>query len=492
MSPSSLGHMALVCALSLALPSCIQQRSDTSSASRRSVPSRCEKLLNYRDNHVTVLGITPSSEAHSFCKVEGVIASVPGSRVGFVLNLPAPRAWNGQLKMFGNGGYSSEMPTPLMDAAAAAGYATVATDTGHQGDDPDFVVGRPEALKDWAYRSVHVTAVAAKGLASDFYGDAPRYSYFEGCSTGGHQAFSEIQRFPEDFDGIIAGAPGYNRIRLNTAFLNQFLINHTPDDPSHPILPKDKLPLLAAASRAACDTNLTTPYIDDPLSCHFAPGVLLCTDGTETDNCLTEPQVQVARAMYAGTKDPQTGKLIYPPWLPGSEAGGPVPELFPGWSLYWADPKLGDEPARQNFWRYWVFDDPDWSYVDADISADVPFALKKLGDLVDATDADLSAFAEKGGKLLHYHGLADPVVSPLDSIAYHDAVHERLGDRSDEFYRLFLLPGVEHCGGGTGPSEFDRQAIIEAWVEDNQAPDTISVRPSAADTEPALTLTPHK
>lgn len=454
--------------------------------------SSCEALRSYQDNDVTVLNVRPVSPDSGLCRVEGVVTPVPGSRVGFTLFLPVKDGWNGRLKMFGNGGYSSDMPIEALEMLAGQGYATVATDTGHRGDDPDFAVGYPEALTDWAYRAVHVSLVAASGMAEAFYEEVPRYRYFEGCSTGGHQALSEVQRYPDDFDGVIAGAPGHNRIRLNAAFLSQFLVNRDPGTPGTPTLPKEALPLLAKASKEACDTDSSTPYIDDPLSCDFDPGGLLCQEADRGEDCLTSRQIEVARKMYAGTRDPQTGDLIYPPWLPGSEAGGPVPDQFPGWSLYWADPQRGDVPARQSFWRFWVFDDPSWTWQDARLGRDVEAALEKLGDTVDATDPDLVAFAASGGKLLHYHGLADPVVSPIDSINYHAAVTARLGETTSDAYRLFLLPGVEHCGGGDGPFQFERQALIEAWVERGEAPDTLTVTYEEPEAGTPLTIQPYE
>lgn len=458
------------------MPACAApDRTQADPARPLATDSSCESLRRYQDKDVTVLEVGTADPETGLCRVEGVVTPVPGSRIGFLLFLPSSENWNGRLKMFGNGGYSSDMPLEALETVAGQGYVTVATDTGHKGDDPAFAVGYPEALTDWAHRAVHVTLQAASGMAEAYYAEAPRYRYFEGCSTGGHQALSEVQRYPDDFDGVIAGAPGHNRIRLNTAFLSQFLVNRDPGAPATPILPKEALPLLASASQKACDSDPSTPYIDDPLSCDFDPGVLLCEAGSEADQCLTARQVEVARKMYAGTRDPETGDLIYPRWLPGSEAGGPVPEHFPGWSLYWADPRRGDVPARQSFWRFWVFDDPSWTWRDADLGRDMAYALEKLGDTVDATDPDLSAFAARGGKLLHYHGLADPVVSPLDSINYHASVTARLGEMTSDFYRLFLLPGVEHCGGGAGPFHFDRQALIEAWVERGESPDTLNL-----------------
>ena len=448
----------------------------------------CEDLRGFRAHEVTVL---EAEMLDNVCRLEGVVTPVEGSRIGFHLKLPQAGQWNARLKMLGNGGYSSAIPLKGLEALSAAGYAAVATDTGHSGDDPNFVVGHPEALTDWASRAVHVTAGSAKAIVETYYGSPPEYSYFEGCSTGGHQAFSEVQRYPEDFDGVIAGAPGHNRIRLNAAFLNQFLVNRDPRQSEVAVLDQQSLRLLAKASLAVCDIDLSTPYIDDPLSCKFDPAVIACDDQGTGPNCLTPKQVEVARTMYGGTRDPDTNELIYPGWLPGSEAGGPVPDHFPGWSLYWADTAKGNVPARQSFWRFWVFGDPTWTWERADLGTDVAYALEMLGADVDATDTDISSFAEFGGKLLHYHGLADPVVSPRDSIAYHDAVTASLGESTADFYRLFLLPGVEHCQGGAGPADFSGQSFIEDWVERGIPPDLIDVTYDGGDGSPIERLTPY-
>lgn len=229
----------------------------------------------------------------------------------------------------------------------------MATDTGHMGDDPDFAVGKPEAIVVWGHRAVHEAVVVGKVIAAAYYGKLPRYSYFFGCSTGGQQALMEAQRYPDDFDGIVAGAPGSNRTHLNVGFLWQFLQNHEPRRNDRLIIPPAKLPMIARAAFSACRKQngaqagglATDAYLNDPLTCHFDPETIQCT-GDDAATCLTAPQVQALKKMYDGARNPRTGERIYFGWPVGSENAGANPNL-PGWSLYWADPKDASRPARQ-------------------------------------------------------------------------------------------------------------------------------------------------
>jgi feruloyl esterase len=425
--------------------------------------------------------------SQSACRIKGTLHARPGSAVGFEAWLPLP--WNGRLLMLGNGGYSSEMPYRQMAQAAARGYAVAATDTGHTGDDPVFARDAPEAIDDWGHRAVHETAQAALALVSARYGKAPQHRYFVGCSTGGHQAFMEAQRYPDDFDGIVAGAPGYNRVRLNTGFLWQYVQNHSGPEPAKALLAPQQLALLARTSVAACRGDngahagglASDGFLDNPMLCHFDPAVLACS-ATRTSACLLPAQVEAARRMYDGARDPVSGERLYPGWPPGSEASD---DLRSGWHVYWADPRDPALPARSAFWRYWAgfTDDRDWTSFD--FHADFQRAQQLLSTRIDATSPDLGAFASHGGKLIHYHGEADPVVPFADSIAYHDAVHRRSrfgamenvrGPAApvDDYYRLFLAPGMGHCLGGPGYMPEDPLGALERWVEEGQAPDQLA------------------
>lgn len=424
----------------------------------------------------TVVEVTEDAGA---CRVRGVARPRRDSRIGFELWLPSS-GWNGRLLMLGNGGYSSALPLAAMGDYLRAGYAVTATDTGHAGDDPDFAIDRPAAIDDWARHAVHETVTRAKALTTAYYNHPPRFAYFQGCSTGGHQAFMEVQRYPEDFDGVVAGAPGNNRTRLNADFLWRFKVNHTTDAQPRLILPAAKLPLLTRAALAQCgrangaEAGGTTsdPYLNAPQRCAFDPGVLRCAAEDRPD-CLTVPQITAARALYDGPRNPRTGQRIAFGLPPGSETSA---GLFGGWSAYWADPARPSEPARANFWRHWAGFGPAWDWRTFDFDRDLTRADARLARRINAMNPDLELFRRRGGKLIHWHGAADPVVPVQNSIAYHQRVvasQRSQGREADAFYRLFLAPGVEHCQGGAGPAPVGLQAAIEDWVERRRAPDQL-------------------
>jgi feruloyl esterase len=414
-----------------------------------------------------------------FCRVQGIATPVEGSRVGFELWLPLD-GWTGRLQMIGNGGYGSSIGHRALAEFLRRGDAALATDTGHSGDDPSFAAGHPEAIVDWGHRAVHVSIAHAKEVVAAHYGKPPRYAYFSGCSTGGQQALMEAQRYPEDFDGILAGAPGHNRTHLNAGFLWMFLRNHVPGSEG-PILPAPKLSLVTEAALDACrGANgaeagglASDPFLDDPLLCGFDPGVLRCTGDLADESCLSDAQIEVVRKIYDGPRNPRTGERIYFGLLPGSESGpGFLPDL-PGWSLYWADPREPTAPARASFWRHWVFEGADWDWWAFDFDRDVETADDRLAPVINAMSPDLDAFRAHGGKLIHYHGLDDPVVPATDSISYHERVAARAGDGVAESYRLFIAPGVAHCGGGPGPNVLELRDALEDWVEHGRAPERI-------------------
>jgi len=409
------------------------------------------------------------------CRVRGVSTPVPGSRIGFELQMPLARAWNHRIRMFGNGGYSSAIPGDRLREAVNGGYAALGTDTGHDGDDPEFAVGRPESIDDWGHRAVHESIVAAKALVAAYYGESAQWSYFDGCSTGGHQALMEAQRYPTDFNGIVAGAPGNNRTRLNVGFLWQFVANHRTDGSL--ILAPEKLHLLTEGVLATCGSadERNRGYLDDPFACQFDPAMLQCGVGGDSATCLTSDEVAAARRMYAGARNPRTGEQLYPPWLPGSEFYAPPGRQFSSWSLYWADPLRPGQPARSTFWRFWAFGDARWDWKSFDFDRDVA-RLAPLARRIDANDPDLTAFHAAGGKLIQYHGLIDPVVSPWDSRDYYDRVVARAGHGVAAFYRLYFLPGVAHCGGGPGLAPTNLNEAIEGWVERGVAPAALGVR----------------
>ena len=426
----------------------------------------------------------------AFCRVRGEASAAPGSRITFELWLPEGAAWNGKLVATGNGGYGPALAYGDMAMLLRRGYAVLGGDTGHQTDDPNdlrFVVGHPERLKDWGTRSIHAIVVPAKALAGALGGRPVRRAYFYGCSTGGHQGFAAMQRYPDDFDGVVAGAPGSNRVRLNAAFLWQWRANRAPND-SAPILTPAKLALVTRAVTAACDAadGVRDGVLDDPRDCTWRPSALRCA-GRETADCLTTPQIDALEKMYAGARNPRTGEQIYPGWPKGSEAPMVAPDgaVLAGWHLYWG----AAEPARVGFWRHWVFDDERWDPRRFDFDRDLATADAKVGRDVDHTSTDLSAFRRRGGKAIVYQGWADPVVSALDVIGYYERLRARDGSQAatDDYFRLFLVPGMAHCARGTGTTSFGNQGaespicdaqhdLLEAldrWVEQGVAPERI-------------------
>lgn len=427
----------------------------------------------------------------SFCRLNGVATPSSDSLINFEIWVPTGAAWNGKLVTTGNGGYSPNLNYGDMAYAIRQGYAVAGGDTGHQTADPNdmtFAINHPEKIIDWGTRSIHAITVPTKSLVAALQGKAATRAYYYGCSTGGHQGYAEVQRYPEDFDGIIAGAPGNNRVRLNAGFMWQFLANHPANNNTTPIIPASKLPLVTKAAVAACDANdgVADGVVDDPRSCNFDPAVLQCTSGDAAD-CLTTPQIDALNKMYAGAKNPRTGAQVYPGWPKTSEAlttsaSGAVTS---GWSQYWGS----TEPTRADFWRYWVFDNPQWNWWTFDFDRDLAYADAKAGTLVDHNNPDLSAFKARGGKLIVYNGWQDPVVNPVDTIAYYDKVKALQGSQAetDKFVRLFMVPGMGHCSGGTGATNFGNQgapspvvdarhdllSALDSWVDKSIAPDSI-------------------
>jgi feruloyl esterase len=410
-----------------------------------------------------------------FCRVEATARPTSDSEIKFEVWIPPAEAWNGKFEGVGNGGYSGAIAYAAMAAGLRRGYATASTDTGHAGDDMKFAQGHPEKLVDWAWRALHVATETSKLIVRDHTGRFAEHSYFSGCSSGGHEALTEAQRFPEDYDGIIAGDPANNRIRQTFGFLSSWISTHNKD--GSPIIPAAKLALITKAAVDACDAidGLKDGLIDDPRRCHFDPAKLLCPSTSsgqvskDDATCLTQPQVDAVKKMYDGAKNPRTGEQIFTGWPRGSEGFGESP--IQSWRQYVMDPQ---EPMRVGFFRYFLFHDPNWDYRTIDWEHDLAYAEKKLAFMA-AVDHDMSAFKKRGGKLLMYTGWSDPVVPPQDTVAYYDAVVKAMGglDKTREFYRFFLAPGMGHCSGGPGPDRFDTLAALEQWVEHGSAPDKL-------------------
>ncbi len=413
-----------------------------------------------------------------FCRVQGVAKPSSDSHIEFEVWMPVS-GWNGKYQGAGNGGFAGVISYGEMARAVRGGYATSSTDTGHRagGTDAGWALGHPQKVIDFGYRAIHLTAVNAKAIITAFYSQPARYSYFESCSDGGREALMEAQRYPSDYNGILAGAPAnYWTLLLSAAFFNTQvpgLLNRAS------YIPASKLPTISAAVLAVCDAEdgVKDGILNDPTQCHFNPSTLICK-GTDTSACLTAPQVAELRKIYAGLKKPD-GEQLFPGYMPGGELGGG------GWRVW----ITGDAPATSlqyefgiNYFRDMVFDNAAWSYRGANVNAAIRLATRETARALNATDPNLIAFEHRGGKLILYHGWSDAAIPPLNTVNYYKSVLARLGQaQTTSFVRLYMVPGMQHCGGGPGPNFFGQpgdparnvSAALEQWVEKGVAPDSI-------------------
>ena len=427
-----------------------------------------------RPVHIRSAMKATDSSAHAYCKVDGYVEPA----VKFEVHLPL-RGWTQRYLQLGCGGLCGVLRVRPGDyeqacvPAARGDLALASTDMGHEDRmDGSWAADNPQARIDFAYRGVHVTALVAKALIHRFYGHAPRFSYFSGCSDGGREALMEAQRYPHDFDGIAAGAPALNFTVQNSFYHGWNALSNTGAD-GRAILTASKLPLLHAAAIAACDATdgLKDGLISEPRRCNFDPGVVQCRSGESPSTCLTAAQVEVARRIYAGAHDARGRKLIVGGPMPGSElawAGVYVPK-GPGQPIFSAMIATGSL-------KYLYYPRPlpaSWTLKDLKFDQATLDSFPYRG-MYDATNPDLSAFRAAGGRLLMWHGWSDQHISPLNSIVYYQAVQRLMGaDRVMKFARLFLIPGVYHCGGGDGLSQFDVLTPLMAWVEGGAAPDRL-------------------
>jgi feruloyl esterase len=392
----------------------------------------------------------------AFCRVALRLAPSSDSDIKSEVWLPMS-GWNGKFLQVGNGAWGGSIQYSALGDALRRGYAAASTDTGHTGADASFAMGHPEKLVDFGYRSVHETAVQGKATVAALYGAAPRLSYFNGCSGGGRMSFMEAQRFPGDFDGIIAGAPGYNRTDVAFQTLGMAHATHvTPES----FIPASQFPALHQAALDKCDAldGLKDGLIAAPANCHFDPAVLECT-GSAGPQCLTKAQVVAAREIYAPVIDPKTGSQISSGLEPGSE-------------LQWGA-VAGNQPhpMYNDLLRFIVMKDPNWDYRTLDVSQQLALARKADNGVLSATSTELTPFVSRGGKLLIYHGWSDQNIPPRESVNYYNGVVKTIGkEKATDAVRLFMVPGMGHCGGGDGPNEFDMLAVLEQWREQGQSP----------------------
>ncbi len=395
----------------------------------------------------------------AFCRVVATLTPVADSEIRIEVWLPESE-WNGNLQSVGNGAWAGTISYPALGTAVKDGYAAASTDTGHAGGNPaTFIPGHPEKVIDFSYRAVHEMTVAAKAMIGARYGTGPKYSYWNGCSTGGRQALTEAQRFPADYDGIIAGAAAIHTTHLQGAQVWTAQVAHK-DDAGY--IPPAKYAILHAAVLAACDEldGVKDGVLENPVKCHFDPKVLLCK-GAGEPSCLTAPEVEAARQIYTGPRDLR-GKSLFPGLEPGSETG-------------WAT-LSGPRPMAlaEETYKYLVFEDPQWNYLTFDAERDMAAGDKKIGALMNSTDPNLKPLFERGGKVLMYHGWADPGIAPRNSVNYYESVVDTLGKAAtSNSIRLFMVPGMGHCQGGDGTSTFRMIDALSRWVEQGKAPDRI-------------------
>ena len=398
----------------------------------------------------------PFRRLPAFCRVAAVLRPTSDSEIKIEVWMPVEN-WNGKFLGVGNGGWSGAIVYPGLVNGVNHGYATASTNTGHDGVEAKFASGHPEKLVDFGYRAVHEMTVTGKAITEAFYTKGAARAYWNGCSSGGKQGLKEAQKFPNDYDGIVAGAPANYWTHLMVADLWPSIV--TQKDPPATDLPPAKLAVLHRAVMEACDSidGAKDGLIEDPTRCHFDPASIACK-GAETENCLAAAQVESARKIYGGAKNPRTGKQIFPAMTPGSE-------------LVW--PALaGKTPfgVPLEHFRWVVFNNPAWDYKTLDLDKDTAQADKLDNGLLNATDPNLKAFFGHGGKLLMYHGWNDQLIAPGNSVDYYESVVAKLGNVGDS-YRLFMAPGMNHCGGGDGPSRVDWLSAMENWVEQGKAPD---------------------
>jgi len=403
-------------------------------------------------------GANPYADLPAFCRVNATIKPSSDSDIRIEVWMPTS-GWNGKFQGVGNGAWSGAIGIAALATGLRKGYATASTDTGHEGNTAGFALGHPEKLIDFGYRAIHEMTEKGKAITTAFYDNsAPKFSYFVGCSAGGKQAIKATQMNPADYDGVVAGSPGVNWSgrALQTIWVGQ-AVAQAP-------IPAAKFPAINAAAIAACDMNdgVKDGVIEAPRQCKFDPQVLLCT-AADSNTCLTAPQVETARKIYANVSNSRTKQALVAGLSPGSETN---------WGTMAGAQPFG--PGVDLF-KYIVFGDANWDFKTLNWDADLDKTLKASKDM-DALDTNLKPFFDRGGKIISYHGWADGQISPGSTVDYYQSVLDKNGGASkvQENYRLFMVPGMGHCQGGTGTDQFDMLTALENWVEKKQTPTSIA------------------
>ena len=423
----------------------------------------------------------------AFCRVVAVASPTSDSTITIEVWMPLGE-WNGRFLGLGNGGFAGQIVTDELGPAMAKGYAATATDAGHTGGPVDAIwaLGHPEKIIDFGHRGIHEMTRVAKLIVKQFYGSTPRHAYFAGCSDGGREALMEAQRYPADYDGILAGAPANNWTAL---------LSMAAEDtkallvPASAFIPQSKIPTIERAVTAACDEidGVRDGILSDPRECKFDPVSIQCKEGQDTDKCLTGPQVTALKVIYAGLRDAK-GQMVHPGYLPGAEQGRK------GGAGGWEDWITGSAPGESalsgfaiGYFSDMVFDKTDWDVKTFIVDRDLPIARQKTAEALDAVNPNLSSFSSHGGKLILYHGWNDPAIPAVNTVNYYEEVVGAMGRaNADSFVLLYMVPGMQHCVAGPGADEFgqgtgswtsgpDRNAqnALETWVEKGAAPDVI-------------------
>jgi tannase/feruloyl esterase len=399
-------------------------------------------------------------ELPGFCRVAAVSRPSNDSEIKIEVWMPAA-GWNGKFRGTGNGGLGGNMSYGGLATAMHGGFAAAAENTGHGGGSA-YALDHPEKIVDFGDRAAREMTITAKAAIAAFYGSAPKFSYMVECGGGSIAALKEAQKYPDDYNGVVVG--GFAAHLTHHTFAQMWIWQATHKDPDNE-LPPSKLRLLHRAAIAACDANdgVKDDVIENPPACRFDPALLECP-GAESDDCLTRGQVEAARALYAGPKNPRTGDQIYSGLYPGSELG---------WGQLTGDVPLG---IPVDFFRYYVFKDANWDYKTRPINfdSDVALADKPENQPVNAIDPDIKKFVAGGGKMLLSGGWNDAGVPPLEVVNYYNNVVKTIGAKTAmSAVRLYMVPGMGHCGGGEGTDHFDLFPALETWVEQKQAPENL-------------------
>jgi feruloyl esterase len=393
--------------------------------------------------------------APAFCRVALTARPTSDSQIQIEVWLPAEN-WNGRLQSVGNGAWAGSIGYTALAEAVGNGYAAASTDTGHMGNTVEFAVGHPEKLVDFAYRAVHEMTLAAKAVVRAYYAQPADYAYFVGCSTGGRQALAEAQRYPGDYDGIIAGAPAYYPTHIQGMQVWTAAIGQRAPGAA---LTEDDFVLANDAVIKACDTldGVADGVIENPAACSFDAASLVCKSGA-ADGCLSPLKAETVALIHRGPAD-SSGRVLHPGLSLGSERN---------WRTLSGDAPLS--LAAETYGTL-VYGDPHWDYRTFDAERDFAVGVERIGALMDSNDSNLEPFLVRGGKLLLYHGWNDPGIPAMGTVQYYESVLTSVdADQADDGVRLFMVPGMNHCRGGVGTDRFDAVSALDRWVSRDQAP----------------------